>query len=113
MRECATAFLSLHLAASNGAACFLSALFSLTKRICDLQWQSNPDVVAFAEAKGWGGNSTAGMKALENYYAQRLLGLLAAQNSSVMCWEVLTAAIPMDSLHCSCKLTRMPRSSVA
>eukprot|EP01047_Picozoa_sp_COSAG01_P075442 COSAG01_NODE_12932_length_1661_cov_2.219590_1_plen_53_part_10 len=29
------------------------------------------------------------MRQLESYYAQRLLGLLAAQNSSVMCWEEL------------------------
>eukprot|EP01050_Picozoa_sp_SAG11_P001731 SAG11_NODE_79_length_17750_cov_28.445980_7_plen_928_part_00 len=51
-------------------------------------WQSNPDVVAFAEQKGWD-NSSAGMKRLESYYAQRLLSILAAQNSSVMCWEEL------------------------
>lgn len=31
-------------------------------------WQSNPEVVAFAESKGWG-NSTAGMKQLESYCA--------------------------------------------
>ena len=45
-------------------------------------------VVAFVEKKGWG-NTTAGMKQLESYYAGRLLGILAAQNSSVMCWEEL------------------------
>ena len=52
-------------------------------------WQSNPEVVKFVESKGWGNGSLASMRHLESYYAQRLLGLLAAQNSSVMCWEEL------------------------
>jgi hexosaminidase len=46
-------------------------------------WASNPAVVAFTKAKGWGRN----MQKLESYYAQRLLAILAAQNATVMCWE--------------------------
>ena len=51
-------------------------------------WESNPDVQKFVASKGWGSNAT-GSKQLESYYAQRLLAILAAQNSSVMCWEEL------------------------
>lgn len=51
-------------------------------------WESNADVQSFVASKGWGTNTT-GSKELESYYAQRLLSILANQNSSVMCWEEL------------------------
>ena len=46
-------------------------------------WASNPSVKAWMAAHGIPND----FKSLESYYAQRLLDLLAAQDSSYMCWE--------------------------
>ena len=46
-------------------------------------WASNPGVRKFAKAKGFGSD----LGKLESYYGQRLLAILAAQNTSAMCWE--------------------------
>lgn len=47
-------------------------------------WASNPDVVQFVKTQGWG----ADMSKLHDYYNQRLLKILAAQNTSnIMVWE--------------------------
>lgn len=60
-------------------------------------WLSNPGVLAFVEAKGWGHD----MEKLESYYAERLLSMLAEQNTSVMCWQDMFTdglALPKDTL---------------
>ena len=47
-------------------------------------WASNPDVVQFVKAQGWGSD----MSKLHDYYTQRILKLLAEQNAStIMVWE--------------------------
>ena len=60
-------------------------------------WASNPEVLRFVKARGWGSN----MEKLENYHAERVVEILAAQNRSVMCWQEVFesgAALDADSL---------------
>lgn len=60
-------------------------------------WASNSEVLSFVKAKGWGSD----MEKLENYHAERIIAILAAQNRSVMCWQEVFesgAALDADSL---------------
>jgi hexosaminidase len=68
-------------------------------------WHSNPDVMKFVKAQGWGTSA----RELESYYAQRLLAILAMQNTSVMCWEDLFNNGLVSCFSCSCSrmLTRL------